>query len=204
MKEKIKILELGEEKFFTDGFPNVRMNDIASELRISKKTLYKIFPSKEDLAIAIAKFFMNRMKNKIVPALESNKNAIEKLNDLITILAEVSQKIKAKKLDELKKHFPNIWSEVDKFRTEMMFGNITKVIDQGKREGLFLDYPTPIVMNMFVATVRAVVTPDFVLNNNFSLIEAARAAFKIIIGGIVTEKGKKSFAKMKGIYNEIG
>jgi hypothetical protein len=76
-----------------------------------------------------------------------------------------------------------------------MFGNITKVIDQGKAEGLFIDYPTPIIMNMLVSSVRTIVTPDFILNNNFSIGEAALYAFKIIIGGIVTEKGRKVFNK---------
>ncbi len=43
-------------------------------------------------------------------------------------------------MDEIRKHFPLLWNEIDNFRTKMMFGNITKVIDQGKAEGLFIDY----------------------------------------------------------------
>jgi AcrR family transcriptional regulator len=193
MKEKDKIIEYSEEKFFKDGFYKTTMDEVASELRMSKKTIYKFFPSKEDLVMAIAKHFMNKMKNKILPALNSDKNAIEKLGELITILAGASEKISTKRMEEMKRHFPSLWNEFDKFRTEMMFGNITKVINQGKKEGLFLDYPTSIIMNMLVASVRTIVNPDFILNNNFSIIEAARYAFKIIIGGIVTEKGKKVF-----------
>jgi hypothetical protein len=93
----------------------------------------------------------------------------------------------------MKRHFPAIWNEIDNFRTKMMFENITKVIDQGKKEGLFIDYPTSIIMNVLVASIRSVVNPDFIMNNNFSIIEAARTVFKIIIGGILTEKGKKVF-----------
>lgn len=193
MEEQNKIIEHTEEKFFRDGFYKTTMDEIATELRISKKTIYKFFPSKDDLIHSIAKFFMNRMKSKILPALQSDKNAIEKLGDLINILAKASDKISAARMEELKRHYPSIWNEIDNFRTEMMFGNITKVIDQGKKEGLFIDYPTNIVMNVLVASVRNIVNPDFILNNNFSIIEAARYAFKIIIGGIVTEKGKKIF-----------
>ena len=193
MKEKDKIIEYSEEKFFKDGFYKTTMDEVASELRMSKKTIYKFFPSKEDLVMAIAKHFMNRMKNKILPALNSDKNAIEKLGELISILAGASEKISTKRMEEMKRHFPSLWNEIDKFRTEMMFGNITKVINQGKKEGLFLDYPTSIIMNILVVSVRTIVNPDFILNNNFSIIEAARFAFKIIIGGIVTEKGKKVF-----------
>src|SRR4030066_2499761 len=169
------------------------MDDIATELRMSKKTIYKIFPSKEGLAHAIAKRFMGKMKEMIVPALGSDKNAIEKLNDLIAILAKTSEKINPQTFNGIKRYFPDIWNEVDKFRTKMMFGNITKVIDQGKKEGLFINYPTTIIMNILVASVRNIVNPDFILNNNFSIIEGARYAFKIVIGGIVTDKGKKIF-----------
>lgn len=98
-------------------------------------------------------------------------------------------------MEELKRHYPSLWNEIDNFRTEMMFGNITKVIDQGKKEGSFLDYPTNLIMNVLVASVRSIVNPDFIMNNNFSIIEAARYAFQIVIGGILTNEGKKEFNK---------
>ena len=193
MDDQKKIIEQIEDKLFKEGFYKTTMDDVASELGMSKKTIYKFFPSKDDLVMAIAKHFMNSMKNKIVPALNSDKNAIEKLAELINILATASEKVSPKRMDEIRKYFPNLWNEIDSFRTKMMFGNITKVIDQGKAEGLFIDYPTSIMMNILVASVRNIVNPDFILNNNFSIIEAARYAFRIIIGGIVTEKGKKIF-----------
>ena len=169
------------------------MDEVASELGMSKKTVYKFFPSKDDLVMAIAKHFMNVMKSKIVPALNTDKNAIEKLAELINILATASDKISTKRMEEMKRHFPEIWNEIDRFRTKMMFENITKIINQGKDEGLFIDYPTSIIMTILVVSVRSIVNPDFILNNSFSIIEGARFTFKIIIGGIVTEKGSKVF-----------
>ncbi|NWF49900.1 MAG: TetR/AcrR family transcriptional regulator [Ignavibacteriaceae bacterium] len=195
MEEQLNIIELTEEKFFREGFYKTTMDEIASELRISKKTIYKFFPSKDDLIRAIAKYFMNRMKNTILPALNSDKNAIEKLGDLIKILAKASDQISAARMEELKRHYPSVWNEIDNFRTDMMFGNITKVIEQGKKEGLFVDYPTSIIMNVLVASVRSIVNPDFIMNNNYSIIEAARYAFRIVISGILTDKGKKEFNK---------
>ncbi len=195
MNEREKIIELSEEKFFREGFHKTTMDDVAAELGMSKKTIYKFFPSKDDLVKAIAKYFMSSMKNKIVPALNTDKNAIEKLEELLKILASVAVRISPKMFDDLRRHFPSLWNEIDNFRAEMMFGNLTKVIDQGKAEGLFLNYPTPIVMNMFVASVRSVVNPEFILNNNFSIVEAALIAFKILVNGIATEKGKELFNK---------
>ena len=195
MEDQNKIVEMTEEKFFRDGFYKTTMDEVALELKMSKKTIYKFFPSKEDLVMAIAKHFMEGVKGRVVPALNSDKNAIEKLAELNSILAKISEKISSKRMDEIKTYFPSLWNEIDSFRTKMMFGNITKVIDQGKAEGLFIDYPTPIIMNTLVSSVRAIVNPEFILNNNFSIGEAALFAFKVVIGGIVTDKGRKIFNK---------
>lgn len=193
MQEQNKIIELSEEKFFREGFYKTTMDEVASDLKMSKKTIYKFFPSKDDLVMAIGKRFMEGMKGRVLPELNSDKNAIEKLAELNKILAKISEKISSKRMDEIKTYFPKLWTEIDSFRTKMMFGNITKVIEQGKAEGLFIDYPTPIIMNTLVSSVRSIVNPEFILNNNFSISEAALYAFKIIIGGIVTEKGRKVF-----------
>ncbi len=195
MKEKI--IELGTEKFFKEGFQKITMDEIAAELRVSKKTIYKFFPSKDDLVQSVAKHFMNFMKSKIIPVLSGDKNAIEKLEGLMNILAATSQRISTKMIDDMRRYFPAQWNEIDKFRTEMMFGNVTKVIDQGKKEGLFLNYPTEIIMMVFVSAMRSVVNPEFIINNNFSMKEAAISAFRIMIGGIVTEKGKKLLEKKR-------
>jgi len=195
MEDQNKIVEMTEEKFFRDGFYKTTMDEVASELKMSKKTIYKFFPSKEDLVMAIAKHFMEGVKSRVVPALNSDRNAIEKLAELNNILAKISEKISSKRMDEIKNHFPSLWNEIDSFRTKMMFANITKVIDQGKAEGLFIDYPTPIIMNTLVSSVRSIVNPEFILNNNFSISEAALYAFKVVIGGIVTDQGRKIFNK---------
>ena len=97
MDDQTKIIEQIEDKLFKEGFYKTTMDDVASELGMSKKTIYKFFPSKDDLVMAIAKHFMNSMKNKIVPALNSDKNAIEKLAELIKYPCKCFRKNFAKK-----------------------------------------------------------------------------------------------------------
>jgi len=195
MEETEKILEGSQETLFKEGFNKTTMDDIASSLKMSKKTIYKYFPSKNDLVMAVANHFTKKMEKKIIPILESDKNAIEKLAGLLNLLSNTAGKIGDRLFGELKNYYPEVWKHVDTFRTEMMYGNITKVYDQGKREGLFLDYPTPIVMNVFVNAVRSTVNPEFIFNNNFSMVVAAQTTFKIVLGGTLTDKGKEIFIK---------
>lgn len=193
MEENEQILDAIQDKFFKSGFYNTTMDELASELRMSKKTIYKFFPSKNDLVDAVAVRFTQQMKGKILPILESDKNAIEKLDGLIILLSSTVGRIGDRMFSELKNHFPSVWEKVDAFRTGMMYGNITRVIDQGKREGLFIDYPTPIIMNIMINAIRSTVNPEFIINNNFSMVVAAQTTFKIIVGGILTDKGRELF-----------
>lgn len=193
MEDNEKILEAIQEKFFKEGFYKTTMDELAAELRMSKKTIYKLFPSKNDLVNTIAVRFTEQVKKKIIPILESDMNAVEKLAGLINLLSSTAGRIGDRMFGELRNYFPSVWEKVDSFRTQMMYGNITKVIDQGKHEGLFIDYPTPIIMNIFITSIRSTVNPEFIYNNNFSMVVAAQTTFKIIIGGILTDKGKEVF-----------
>jgi hypothetical protein len=48
-------------------------------------------------------------------------------------------------------------------------------------------------MAIHLAAVRAVVNPTFIMNNKFSFKEAMEYTFKIILNGILTDKGKEIF-----------
>jgi len=48
---------------------------------------------------------------------------------------------------------------------------------------------------MFVASLRAIVNPEFLYHNKFSYKEATQVALEILFNGILTDKGKKLFKK---------
>lgn len=195
MSENDKILDLTEEKIFKEGFYKTTMEELASDLRMSKKTIYKFYPSKNDLVRAITERFKKRIHDKILEILSSDKNAVDKIVTWLSILTKVTTKISDKMLNDLRKHFPSLWDELEKFRTEMMTDNITKVIERGKQEGFVKDIPTPIIMTVMISSVRAIVNPEFVIHNNFSLKNAAQTTFQILMNGILTERGKELFNK---------
>lgn len=58
-----RILESAQTLFLRDGIDSVTMNTIADEARIARKTLYKYFPTKQELAFAILKNFIEKRKD---------------------------------------------------------------------------------------------------------------------------------------------
>ena len=193
--DRQKILSYTTEKFLREGFYKTTMDDIAFNLRVSKKTIYKHFPTKDKLVEEVVFNFMNSVKDMIGEISLSKKDAVSKVVRLIELLGRIISKFSENWLRDLQLHMPVLWEKIDSFRAKKMTAEVTNLIDQGKREKLFLDYPIEIIVTMFVASIRSVVNPDFLLNNKFSYDQAAKICIEILFNGILTEKGKKIFYK---------
>jgi len=59
-EDRERILEAAAHRFMELGISKVTLDEIASDLRMSKKTMYKHFPSKEHLAAAAMVKVMRR------------------------------------------------------------------------------------------------------------------------------------------------
>ena len=196
-EEKLKIILYSRERFFREGFAKITVDEIAFELGISKSTLYKYFPNKDTLihesVLSVAHEVMSRVKL----ILDSDSNAIEKFRGMIVILTKNMIRFSEKFMRDMQINTPHIWEKIDGIRKVVMFDNISLIIKEGQKEKLFINYPPELIIGIFMGALRNVVNPDFLLHNRFSIEEAAKTGFVILINGILTEKGKKVYNKLK-------
>ena len=198
MDEKEKILHFTRELFIKNGFYNTSMDEIAKELRMSKKTIYKHFPTKMALVEEVAFHFKDTIKTNILKIIdEPSDSSISKLKAIIRFFLEISIKVDKKWFEDLQTHAPKVWEQIEKTRKELILGNIAKIIELGKEEGLVRDIPTPILMTIFLSTVESIINPEFLMNNDFSLNEAFNHTFNLLLNGIQTKKAKKLNQKAK-------
>jgi len=89
---KYKIIEKATEMFLKLGFKSVTMDDIANEMCISKKTIYKYFENKEILISEGTKAVHEKIHDTINTIVSKNFNAIRENFCLIllTILLFIS------------------------------------------------------------------------------------------------------------------
>jgi len=193
--EQKKILDFTMNKFLKEGFYKTSMDSLASELRISKKTIYKHFPTKEALVESIADKIMQTISNKVDEIVKSDFNALGKAGNLMKQLGTFSLQISDNWLQDLRIHMPSLWEKIDEFRTKKMYGILSEIIEQGKEEGYFIDKPSELVIAVFISSVRSIVSPDFLYHQKFNFQEAFHHTFEILFNGILTVKGKKEFTK---------
>ncbi len=195
-EEKEKILSFASQKFMREGFYKTTIDEIASEMHMSKKTIYRNFSSKEELVKAVVKKFFDENVLRIDEVLHIECNAVEKLVKLFEVVGTILAKVNDKILSDIHHYAPEHWKEIDDLRTKKMTSFLTNIISQGQNEGYFLEMKPEILITVFIASVRAVVNPEFTINNRFTMIEALRGAIEILMNGIMTEKGKKIFKKL--------
>ena len=202
-EEKEKILSFASQKFMKEGFYKTTMDEISAEMHMSKKTIYRNFSSKEDLVGAVAKKFFSENVQMIDQVLKIKCNAVEKLVRLFEVVGSIIVKVNDKILSDIHHYAPGHWKEIDEYRTKKMSSFLTDIISQGQKEGYFLKKRPEILIAVFIASIRAVVNPEFTINNQFTMLEALKATIEVLMNGILTEKGKKIFKKLNyGAKNE--
>ena len=195
--EQTKIIDFCKDYFLENGFYKTTMDEIAAHLRMSKKTIYKYYSTKEDLVRETIIKFLEFHKENIGQIINENSNAVTKLNELFNYIGKMIAKINEKFIRDIQTQMPDLWKDIDAFRTKMMTINIGKIIEQGKKEGVFIDKTSAIITGVFISAVRGVINPEFIMANKFSIKMALEETIEIIINGITTEKGKKAFQLLK-------
>lgn len=197
MDDKEKIVLLAREKFMKEGFYKTSMDELAKDLSMSKKTIYKYYDSKEKLIEAVFEELMSTVSKKMDAIIKGNDNTVTKIRAILELLGSLSMNMGEKWLSDMKLHAPHLWEKIEGFRTQKLNSNFKLIFEQGKKEGTIEDKPIDIILKIFVAAVRAVITPDFLVNSKYSFRDAVEVTFDILFNGILTEKGSKQFYNLK-------
>jgi len=196
-EEKEKILNYSRNKFHREGFYKTSMDEISSELHISKKTIYKYFPSKEKLLEEICSGTSCDIANRLDNIVDGKDNVVIKFVRILNFHSNFSRNISDKWLRDLSIHAPDIKKNIDEKKNERINKVVEKLLEQGKKEKLIEDYPSKLIIMVFNSSLTSALNSDFLINNNFSMHDAFRITYEMLLNGILTEKGKVQFYKTK-------
>lgn len=109
---KDKIISKASELFIKLGFKSVTMDDIAGEMCISKKTIYKYFCNKEILIEESTEMVHKTVHEIINTIVSKDHNAIEENFEIRKMFKEMFKVADTSPLYQLKKHYPEIYQKV--------------------------------------------------------------------------------------------
>ena len=192
--DKTRIMEAASDRFMESGLYKVTMDEIASDLRMSKKTMYKFFPSKEVLLKAIVHTLLNRVENEVQTIISSDTQFEEKLTSILTFIGKIMRRLSRPFMTDIQRFAPVLWKEIDTFRREKVFSKIQQIFRQAKKEGVFReDLDVDLFFLVFTTSLQGIMNPQVLSQQPFSAEEAFKGIFRILYEGALTDEARKRF-----------
>ena len=188
-KQKQDIIDQSLKIIFNEGLRSFTVDRLSSIIRISKKTIYSIFATKEILIDKIIQYKLLSIDKEIETILNKNKCPIKSFYEINQLHIKISSDIDIDKLVELKIKYPKIWSRVEdnrKNKVDMMNQIFSKAAKMGYvRNKSTIDSVSHLYMNIVNRTFQ----PDFFYQEDLSLKDTIDLFADIMAKGIFNNKG---------------
>jgi AcrR family transcriptional regulator len=188
---KERILSLMRDRLLQLGFSKVTLDEIATELGMSKKTLYKYFAGKDELALEAIRFHFGGIESEMNEIVSSAQPFTEKLHAIMMMQRRQINKLDSLVMEDIRKHAPQIWKEIETLRRERLLSKIEQMFAVARDEHVFRpNVDERVVLMMILACVDAIVNPETVLSLNLSMKDAVYSVFHVIFEGALTEEAR--------------
>lgn len=185
---KNKIIESSINLFIEKGY-SFTVDDISRELKISKKTIYKYFKSKEDIFkefIILSFESIHKEQDKIFS--DKNLSIKEKLIKILNMESIYEKKLPMEKTMEIDKYYPTLYDLIME-TYETHWDNVILLINQGKKEGIFKNtISTNLIKELFIQVIKINHNPKFVESTHLSYRQSIKQSMEIILDGISNKK----------------
>ncbi|HTP59650.1 MAG TPA: TetR/AcrR family transcriptional regulator [Spirochaetia bacterium] len=194
------IMEGSRALFFERGVSALTMDQIASLQGISKKTLYRFFPNKDSLVAAVVEdriTFIAAEAARI--GSDSRRSYLERLRDILGLVGMQLSQISETMIKDIWYSRPDLWNRIDKFRQEHVFGIITRMLAEGRREGFIRDdIDGRLIPVLFTSAISTVLTPAQMIQLTIPPIKLFDVFVRILFGGILTDSARRKFFSQEG------
>ncbi|WP_258358548.1 TetR/AcrR family transcriptional regulator [Moorella sulfitireducens] len=183
METKAKILATMKRLASDRGFHAVTTDELAAACGISKRTLYRYFNSKDEIVEQVLDNLLTEVGTRVQEILAGPLSPPAKLQAMARAVAEGVSFLEPQIFHDLQRHYPHLWEKIDRFRAERM-EKLGQVYLEGCQKGYFKEFNVEVVINSFLAAVRAIINPGFFTSHNISLPLALDTLVEIFLCGI--------------------
>jgi TetR/AcrR family transcriptional regulator, cholesterol catabolism regulator len=188
------ILEQVGRLYHRYGIKSVTMDDVASQLGISKKTIYEFFSDKEDLIKQLLLFehdnrcgFLNAIEGK-------HFNAIEELFEVYKIINAMLREFNPSMEYDIRKYYPSLFIEIREIRRKRMYESVYNNLNAGKKEGLYRkELNSKIIAKLHVFRTENLFDNNMFTQEELTSLEMFHEIFVYHLHGILSHEGRKFF-----------
>lgn len=187
MNNKEKILQATIQAFNQKGL-KFTMDDIASILAMSKKTIYTIFKDKNTLFMEMVDYLFDTIKESESEIIEDNTlSTIEKIRRILGVMPESYKDIDLRQLYMLKDKFPEIYRHVEE-RLENGWETTIKLLEQGIEEEVIRPVNVLMFKMMMEASIEQFFQRDILIRAGMTYTQGLDEIVGILLDGVAVKE----------------
>lgn len=192
MEIKDRILNHAQRLFIRNGIKSVSMDDIAADMAMSKKTLYKWFENKDQIVQATMNQRLDRVQCDCAVVAGSAHDAVEEMLLLSKWADEQFSGIHPSIFNDMKKYHPAAWELFKAHKNTFILAQITQNLRRGMAEGLFRpDLDVEVLARLNLAQIELAFDSELYPAAQFSPLRVNRVFDEHFLLGVATLKGHK-------------
>lgn len=203
MEIKTRILQASAELFARRGIKGVSMDDIATHLSMSKKTLYKWFENKDQIVSAVITDHLTGAQGECQQIIGDAQNAVDEMVQMMNWAEKQFSNTNPNALHDLRKYYPAAWALFSTHKHSYILNQIRENMRRGVREGLYrADLDVEVLARLRLAQIDVLFDPDLFPPDQFGHGRVQMACHEHFLLGMVTLKGHKLINEYRHVTEE--
>lgn len=186
-----RILHTAMELFLRYGIRAITMDELASRIGVSKKTIYQHFADKNTLVKATTEQHFCEEREFSVRIQRESRNPVEALIHVILHVNEKLTGIQPGLFYELRKYYPEAYASFDNFRCVDIVNLMRHNLQQGLREGYYRqDIDPDVILHYYAHLPELLLNPEAFPPTQFRTAHVYKEITLNFLHGLVTQKGR--------------
>jgi len=202
MELKDRILRIAQQLFMRNGIRSVSMDDIAAELAVSKKTLYKWYENKDQLVYAMMEQHLDASRNDCAQVQQQASSAIDELFRMMSWMKQQFAEVHPSIFYDMQKFHPATWQLWMAHKQQYILAQIMDNLHRGVAEGLYrADLDADVLARLRLAQIELAFDAAVFPPQQFDLQRLQHIILEHFMLGVATLKGHQIINERRGVVD---
>lgn len=194
---RARIVQAARAHFFTYGYTALTMDDLAAELGMSKKTLYRHFPSKDALVGELLEAFASEVRAMADTLFaDDSLRFTTKLHRFTAAMVRRFAAIKPHVIRDLERFAPQVYQKIAELRLRNIPHVFGQIFRQGQKAGMIrTDVDAAFAVEFWRAAINGLMHPSSLERLGLTPDQAFEKAIDLFFAGFLTTAGRKDYEK---------